>query len=131
MKHIDAIPYEKVKFFFIKDHYDLHREGLCIFNNRISYFKINHESEDEMVEKEYEDENYHSWSEDLMMDIFELTDQELVDELFEKTMFELNVGYHWSYPHRKLNYHFHYRKPKWLYVLLFKLHYYLNKKNKP
>jgi hypothetical protein len=61
-----------------------------------------------------------------MCEIYDLTFWEDVRWRLKKFFFEQMVGYHWSYPKRK-NSHFHYRKPEWLYKILFKLYYTIKK----
>lgn len=107
MKLIVTLPYEEVDFVWISNHYDIHMSGLCKMGNTLFWFKtINPEDDDEQ----------------LKCDIFMLSFWEEMRLRARKFFFEQMVGYHWSYPKRK-NSHFHYRKPQWLYKILFKLYY--------
>jgi hypothetical protein len=50
----------------------------------------------------------------------------LIDKIkwrWKQWKFEKIIGYHWTYPQRKEGKGFYYRKPKWLYILLFNLYY--------
>ena len=110
MKHIATLPYDEIDFVWVSNHYDVHISGLCKLGFSLFYFKsINHDSDEE-----------------LMCEIWMLSFIEEIRWKLKKFFFEQMVGYHWSYPKRK-NSHFHYRKPEWLYKLLFKLYYTIKK----
>lgn len=110
MRLIATLKYDDLKFVWIQSHYDIHLSGLCKMGTTLFYFKtINHEDL-------YDDDK------ELMCDVYDLTFREDVRWRLKKFFFEKMVGYHWSYPKRK-NSHFHYRRPQWLYKLLFKLYY--------
>lgn len=110
MKHIATLPYDEIDFVWVSNHYDVHISGLCKLGFSLFYFKtINHDSDEE-----------------LMCEIWMLSFMEEIRWKLKKFFFEQMVGYHWSYPKRK-NSHFHYRKPEWLYKLLFKLYYTIKK----
>lgn len=114
MKHFATLPYDEIDFVWVGSHYDIHLSGLCKMGNTLFYFMtINYE--------DYYDDN-----KELMCEIYDLTFWEDVRLRLKKFFFERMVGYHWSYPKRK-NGHFHYRKPEWLYKLLFKLYYTIKK----
>ena len=104
MKEIAKLAYQDVNFIFILDHYDLHLEGTCRYNKRLSYFKT--EIDDNL--------------EPLFVRIFRLSVFGIIRQKIQQTLFEKCVGYHWTYPR---NTQFYYRKPQFLYVLLFKLYY--------
>jgi hypothetical protein len=111
MRHIATLPYDDIDFVWVNNHYDVHISGLCRLGFGLFYFKtINHESYFEDDDKE------------LMCEIYDLTFREDIKWRLKKFFFEQMVGYHWSYPTRK-NSHFHYRKPEWLYKILFWLYY--------
>lgn len=118
MKHITTILYNEVKFKFISNHYDVHLEGTCIFNNETCYFTNKY--------PEY-DEDTACW-EEMFVKIYKLTFKEKIKFAFKQKMFELCIGYHWTYPYRKQGASFYYRKPKWLYVWLFDTYYKVSKK---
>jgi hypothetical protein len=114
MKLIATLPYDEINFVWVSSHYDVHLFGICKMGNTLFYFKtINYEDL-------YDDDK------ELMCEIYYLTFWEDVKWRLKKFFFEQMVGYHWSYPKRK-NSHFHYRKPEWLYKLLFKLYYTIKK----
>ena len=39
-KPIKILPYDKVQFKFISNHYDIHLNGSCIYENSICEFKV-------------------------------------------------------------------------------------------
>lgn len=86
------IPYKKVNFLWITNHYDVHLSGLCVINNKICLFNT-------IVD--YDTGEYDSYD-DLMCKITQLTFLEKLKFLFEKWLFELCVGTHWTYPDRLL-----------------------------
>jgi hypothetical protein len=115
------IPYEEVQFYYISDHYDWHLNGLCIYEKNICEFKL----------------EYPDWNEELdeyepaFVDIYKLSWLEKIKWLKGKWIFEIMVGYHWSYSRKtgeRISQSFHYRKPKILYVFLFNRFFKLKKK---
>jgi hypothetical protein len=112
MKLITTIKYNEVDFKFISSHYDLHLDGTCLYNKKLCQFKtILGDWNKEKDEWEYD-----------FCQIYELNLKEKIKWKLRQKKFEWMVGYHWTYPKKK-DTHFHYRKPKWLYVFLFNLFY--------
>lgn len=106
MRLIATLSYDDIDFVWVNNHYDVHISGLCKLGFSLFYFKtINHDSDEE-----------------LMCEVYMLSTVEEIKWKLKKFFFEQMVGYHWTYPKRK-NSHFHYRKPEWLYMILFKLYY--------
>jgi hypothetical protein len=106
MRLIATLSYDDIDFVWVDNHYDVHISGLCKLGFSLFYFKtINHDSDEE-----------------LMCEVYMLSTIEEIKWKLKKFFFEQMVGYHWTYPKRK-NSHFHYRKPEWLYMILFKLYY--------
>ena len=106
MRLIATLSYDDIDFVWVENHYDVHISGLCKLGFSLFYFKtINHDSDEE-----------------LMCEVYMLSTIEEIKWKLKKFFFEQMVGYHWTYPKRK-NSHFHYRKPEWLYMILFKLYY--------
>ena len=105
-KLIATIPYEEVKFKYVSNHWDVHLKGTCIYNNQVCEFENDYPTDDEPM----------------LVRIYEVDVIKKLNNIKKQFMFERCVGYHWSYPNRK-NTSFHYRKPKWLYKLLFKMYY--------
>jgi hypothetical protein len=106
MRLIATLSYDDIDFVWVNNHYDVHISGLCKLGFSLFYFKtINHDSDEE-----------------LMCEVYMLSTVEEIKWKLKKFFFEQMVGYHWTYPKRKNN-HFHYRKPEWLYKILFKLYY--------
>ncbi len=118
MKLLVTLPYEKVDFKFISNHYDVHLEGTCIYNNSMCYFTNKYPEYNEETE---------TW-EEMYVKIYKINFLEKIKYWYIQTMFELCVGYHWTYPHRKKGASFYYREPKWLYHWLFKTYYNLKRK---
>jgi hypothetical protein len=106
MRLIATLSYDDIDFVWVNNHYDVHISGLCKLGFSLFYFKtINHDSDEE-----------------LMCEVYMLSTIEEIKWKLKKFFFEQMVGYHWTCPKRK-NSHFHYRKPEWLYKILFKLYY--------
>lgn len=111
MKLIKTIRYEDVKFRFISNHYDVHRNGTCIHKGKLCEFKtILHF--DDIIEDIVD-----------MVDIYELNLIERSKWIYRQWLFELCVGKHWSYKNGKKQGEYHIRNPKWLYERLGKLYY--------
>jgi hypothetical protein len=114
MKLIATLPYDDIDFVWISNHYDVHISGLCKMGNTLFWFETKNHQE------------YFYDEEQLVCDVYMLSFWEEAKLRMRKFFFEQMVGFHWSYPKRKNN-HFHYRKPEWLYKLLFKLYYTIKK----
>ena len=106
MRRIATLPYNELSFVFISNHYDVHISGLCEMGGTYFYFKTIDPEADE-----------------LRCEVWDLTFKEDIKWRLKKFLFEQMVGYHYSYPQRKKGYSFYYRKPVWLYKILFKLYY--------
>lgn len=103
---IKTLPYDQVDFRWISNHYDVHLSGTCMYNNRLCRF-----------------ENKSSDQDDMYVDIYRLNFIESMKWYWKQWIFEKCVGYHWTYPYRKVGVYFYYRKPKFLYKWLFNLYY--------
>jgi len=113
---IKILPYEQVKFKWISDHYNIHLNGTCIYNNELCEFDIDNSTYDDETD-EYDG---------LFVNIYKLNFIDKLKWRFKQWKFEKCVGYHWSYPHRDKGFYyrsFYYRKPTWLYVWLFNKYY--------
>ena len=117
MKYLKTIPYCEVNFRFISNHYDLHIEGTCLYENEICYFFTHL--------PDYDEEN-DCWKEAFTM-IYKLTTYEKVKWLLKQWLFEKCVGCHCSYKNNDLRGYFYYRKPEWLYKFLFSSYYRISK----
>jgi hypothetical protein len=109
MRYIATLPYDELDFVWVNNHYDVHLSGLCRLGFTLFYFKTNHE-------------DLYDEDKELTCEVYMLSWTEEIKWKLKKFLFEQMVGYHWSYPQRK-NERFHYRKPEWLYKILFKLYY--------
>ena len=113
MRLIATIPYDDVKFIWVNNHYDVHLSGLCKMGNTLFYFKtIDYYGDDDL---------------DLKCEIYMLSFLEEMKWRLRKFLFEQMVGYHWSYDKKTSKPRFYYRKPQWLYVMLFNLYYKIKK----
>lgn len=114
MNHIAIVPYKEMDFVFVSNHYDMHLSGLCKFNNEFCRFQI--------VEFDINfDENPEYY-------IYKLTTKEKIKWLYRKTLFELCIGYHWTYPYRKNG--LKPRKPDWFWQIIHNLYFHKALKRK-
>lgn len=115
MRLVTTIPYDEVKFVWVNNHYDVHISGLCKMGNTLFYFKtINHQ-------------DYFEDDDELMCELYTLCFKDEIKWRLKKFFFEQMVGYHWSYNNKGNRPKFYYRKPQWLYVMLFNLYYAIKK----
>jgi hypothetical protein len=109
MKLIKSRLAKNVKFRWIEEHYDVHLSGTCIYKGELCYF----------------DSDYPDFGKEQMCDIYELTYFEKLKWRFTQWLFELCIGYHWTYDKDgRVTHEFKLRKPKWLYKFLFNIYYY-------
>ena len=118
MRKIADVKYEDVNFRFISNHYDVHLGGTCIYNGELCEFKNEYPDYDEDTDE---------WK-DMIVEIYQLTLKEKLAWYKNQWLFEKCIGYHWSYKNGKRGKSFHYRKPKWLYKIIFNLFYKLKNK---
>ena len=104
----------QIEFLWVQSYYDGPLKGLCKYNNEICYFEVKDE-----VPYEEDDEQFIK----MVYSIYKLTVLEKIKWLWKKKLFELCVGYHYTYPQRKNKEWFYYRKPVWLYRFIFCLYY--------
>jgi hypothetical protein len=109
---IKLLPYNEVKFRFIRDHWDVHLNGTCMYNGNLCEF--------ENTSPDYNEE-LDDW-EEMFVKIYKLDFIDKIKWYYKQWLFEMCVGYHWTYPKRKDAY-FYYRKPKWLYMWLSNCYY--------
>lgn len=114
---IKTIPYDDVDFRFISNHWDIHLEGSCIYNNELCQFNTIYPDWNE--EKD-------TW-EETFTEIYKLDWRGKLNWICRQWIFEKCVGYHWSYKEKKRGKDFHYRKPQWLYKRIFSWYYSVNK----
>lgn len=126
-----SIKYEDMDFVWISNHYDVHWEGLCRVDGKLCKFKTHDETNYEAMKNscpycgndESDDidtctcEAYKT----LMCEIIPLSVLGKIAALYKKKMFEICVGYHWSYPNRKQGVRFNVSKKD---SILFKLYYF-------
>ena len=101
------IPYEKMEFKWISGHHDIHLNGLCIVNKELYRFETDYNN--------------------FVCTVHKLTLVQKCKWVLRKKAFELCVGCHWTYPHRKKGTKFYYRKPKWFSRFLFNSYYKVKK----
>lgn len=108
MKKIITIPYDEIQFHFVSDHYDVHLSGICIYKKKLYFFKtiVINDTDNQLV------------------DVFKLTYLEKIKWFLKQRWFEMCVGKHYSFKdNKKIQQHFFYRKPKFLFKILFDLYY--------
>lgn len=107
------LPYSKMDFKFISNHYDIHLEGSCIYENKLCEFKTfpGYWDKDN-------DDCYESFCEIYKLNLFEK-----IEWLWKQWLFEKCIGYHYSYKNNKKLGNFYYRTPKWFYNMIFNLYY--------
>jgi len=98
--------YKDMNFVWIEDHYDIHLEGLCKHKGELCRFTTEYDT--------------------MVCTIYPLSIFGKLRWLFRKKLFELCVGYHWTYKQKVRQGRFYYRKPIWFYKLLFKIYYMVN-----
>ena len=101
------IPYTEMEWVWINSHYDVHLSGLCRVRGKLYRFS-NAYPEDE---------------EPMICQVYTLSPWGKIRWLWPKRKFEICVGYHWTYPQRSIGERFYIRRPRWLFKLLFSLHY--------
>lgn len=100
---ISALPYDQTDFIFVSNHYDIHLSGLCKYDGKLCYFETFDDGESEPV-----------------CEIYSLSFFEKLKELCDKKMFEMCVGYNWTYPYRKTG-EMPFRMTPWLFKLYYRL----------
>ena len=113
---ITTLQEQDVNFIWVSDHYDYHKNGLCLYRGKYCEFKG----------KEVEIKNNNYIFNNVYYDIYKLSFKEKIKWLYNKKIFEWCVGYHWSYPknsNKKIWDSFHTRKPNWFFSLLLKFFY--------
>lgn len=118
------VPYGSVKFVWVSDHYDFHREGICMHQGKLARFTCiedyppGYGTCGEECEGCPKCEGY-----PIVCNIWPLTPIERLRWMRRKKAFEMMIGYYWSYPHRGQGVRFQDRKPRWFSRLLFRLYY--------
>lgn len=101
--------YSDLNIVWVSNYYDGPLEGLCRQNGELMRFEI------EEPDEARDDDWYYN--------CYPLTKYEKVKWVIKQKMFEWCVGYHWTYTNNKRTNFFYYRKPEWLFKLLFKIYY--------
>jgi len=97
------IPYNDLNIVWVSNYYDYPIEGICRQKGELMKFTV--------------DDN------DYLYNLESLTPWQKFKWLFNKKMFEICVGYHWSYQNNARQSFFYYRKPEWLFRFLFKAYF--------
>ncbi len=116
-KQIALVPYRDIKFRYVSDHYDVHLNGTCIYNNSLCEF------ENDYPEPIYNEETDDYDDPEMIVRVYRLSLNQKIKWLYRQWLFEKCVGYHWSYKNGKRGKYFHYRNPKWLYAFIFGAYY--------
>lgn len=103
MKLLAIEQYNKVQFLFIRDHYDIHLAGLCRYKNKVCLFITDYGT--------------------MLVSIYSLDIIEKIWYIAKKKLFELCIGYHWTYPYRKQGLKYRLRKPEWFWRIIFNCYY--------
>lgn len=106
MKQVAKVPYDDMDFVYVENHYDIHLSGLCRYDGKIHRFLTNDDDFD-----------------DSHCIILELSYIEKLKALWDKKLFEICVGTHWTYHEGKRMGDYYIRKPAWLHKKLFKWFY--------
>jgi hypothetical protein len=102
------LDYYDVDFVFITKHYDYHLRGLCRYNGELHSFTTDY-PEDGGSPKVF---------------VQKLSLFGKLKALLNKKMFEICVGYHWTYKNgKKVTETFKYKKPEWFWRRMFRLYY--------
>lgn len=107
------VAYNAMDFVWVRSHYDIHLEGLCCYNGRVCKFQLASGG------KWVNDGGY-------MPPVYKVSDMGVVEKiaaLFEKKMFEIIVGYHWTYPHRKRGVVYSMKRPYWFWKIMTNIYY--------
>lgn len=97
------IDYRHMAFVWVSNHYDVHLSGLCRVGGELMRFTT--------IE-------HHSFARRLRCHVFRMGRKEKLRWWLRKRIFEICVGYHWTYPHRGQGVRYYIRSPRWLYRLL-------------
>jgi hypothetical protein len=100
------IPYKGMRFIYIYSYYDLPLQGLCRMGKELCKFQL--------IDYDAKRIKYH---------VFKMPWYEKIYHLWNKKLFELCIGYHWSYPELRKPPYFYHRKPKWFWTLIFNIYY--------
>lgn len=98
----ELVPYEKMNFVWITNHYDFHLSGLCRHAGALCRFKLESDWEEPVI----------------IYRVTRLDPLQRTGSLIHKWLFEACVGRHWTYPDRKCGERYGSRKPAWLHKLL-------------
>lgn len=105
----------ELNYVFISNYYDLPLSGLCRHQGKLCRFSI---------DKDWGGE------EPVFYDVFELSFFERLKARYNKKLFELCVGYHWSFKDKKREGSFYVRSPQWFYKWLFNIYFKIPKSTK-
>ena len=104
MKYQEKLKYSDMEFVRVQSHYDIHLRGLCRYGKRMTLhsFETNEETE--------------------TCTIYHLGFFKKLKWLCKKKLFELCVGYHWTYPYCTYGYCFNpdTRLKKWFCKVYYK-----------
>ncbi len=95
--------YEDIKFVWISNHYDIHLSGLCRFDGKLHEFTVDYDTKKGVISS--------------------INMIEKIRWLISKKLFELCVGFHWTYPHRTNGVKYGERIPAWFWYFIVMLYY--------
>ena len=100
---IKMVKESEVEYRFVSNYYDHPLKGTCYYLGKLYYFRRK------------DDGNY--------LYLFPLNHHQERKWKLKQFFFEQCVGYQWSWYPKNRSLGFYYRKPQWLYKILFKLYY--------
>lgn len=115
---VKIVPYDKMEFVWINNHYDCHLSGLCRYHNKLYKFRTFFRCVTEC-----------DGPPDCSLYHLSIVDKVLW--LSKKKMFEWCIGYHWSYKDGIiLEPRYKFRKPRWFWNRVFNIYYKVGRFNK-
>ena len=109
---IATIGYDEVDYIWISNFLEIPAEGTCMYENKFCEF----------LQKTTQRKNNKKF-ETLKVEIYPVSFFRKLKLKFNQRLFEICVGYHFSYGHEDFVKSFYFRKPKWLYRILFEFYY--------
>lgn len=127
-----VVDYYKCNFVFVSSHYDIHLHGTCMHEGKLWEFTTHDNTDYRRMQSacpscsgnDDADCTCESFSEVVCV-LTPLTFLQRLRWKFRQKMFEICVGYHWSYPHRANGVRFINKRP-----ILFALFYWADTKSR-
>lgn len=109
MKQITSISYNELlpKITWVSNYYDQPLSGICKYDGKTCYFDAEYTDDFDIIEYA----------------IYHLSPWEKFKLKYRHIKFKVCVGSHWDYVNGKRTGHFYMRRPKWLFKILWYIHY--------